>query len=264
MEKIELMIRKGQYVCKYDCFERSEILQEWNAQNTGAIICDMWQNHWCKGAALRTAQMAPRMNQVLTALRRSGVTIAHAPSDTMDFYSGFPGRINTLEASQGVTLEELLETKEILINEPKLEIDPKRVECDCAEQVKCAFFKAWYRQIEALEISDNDLIGEGDELLKALKARGILNIIIMGVHTNLCILARPFGIRNLLTYGFHVALVRDLTDCMAPHDEPPYVDHFTALDLVIWHIEKYLCGTVTSCQLLKDDNIFRFPQDKRV
>jgi hypothetical protein len=30
--------------------------------------------------------MAPRMNAVIKAARARGVTIVHAPSDTMDFY----------------------------------------------------------------------------------------------------------------------------------------------------------------------------------
>ena len=52
----------------------------------------MWDQHWCKGATARVAEMAPRMNQTIAALRARGVLIIHCPSETMKFYDGSPGR----------------------------------------------------------------------------------------------------------------------------------------------------------------------------
>jgi len=42
---------------------------EWNASETAVIICDMWSDHPCKMAAQRVADMAPRMNTVISAAR---------------------------------------------------------------------------------------------------------------------------------------------------------------------------------------------------
>jgi hypothetical protein len=36
----------------------------------------------------------------------------------------------------------------------------------------------------------------------------------MGGHTNMCVLDRSFAIKQLVRWGFAVALVRDLTDAM--------------------------------------------------
>ncbi|MDA7676778.1 isochorismatase family protein [bacterium] len=47
-----------------------------------------------------------------------------------------------------------------------------------------------------------------------MKQRGITNVIILGVHTNMCVLGRPFSIRQMVYQGQNVALVRDLTDTM--------------------------------------------------
>jgi len=44
--------------------------------------------------------------------------------------------------------------------------------------------------------------------------------------------------------------------------KPPFVSHFTGTDLVVEHIEKYWCPTVTSADLL-DAKEFRFQEDKR-
>ena len=64
----------------------------WDPRKTAVVICDMWNDHWCKSAAGRVAEMAPRMNDVITALRDRGVLIIHCPSDTMKYYENHPGR----------------------------------------------------------------------------------------------------------------------------------------------------------------------------
>src|SRR5262245_52113389 len=46
---------------------------EWKASETAIIVCDMWDDHYCKSAAQRVGVMAPRMNAVLTAARDHGV-----------------------------------------------------------------------------------------------------------------------------------------------------------------------------------------------
>src|SRR5215468_10496205 len=56
---------------------------KWEPSRTAAVVCDMWDRHWCKSATTRVAEMAPRMNDVLTELRSRGVLIIHCPSDTM-------------------------------------------------------------------------------------------------------------------------------------------------------------------------------------
>ena len=44
-------------------FERT---LDWEVAETAIIVCDMWDDHWCKLAAHRVGIMAPRMNQVLS------------------------------------------------------------------------------------------------------------------------------------------------------------------------------------------------------
>ena len=47
-----------------------------------------------------------------------------------------------------------------------------------------------------------------------MRQRGIKNVIVMGVHTNMCVLGRPFSIRQMVYQGQNVVLVRDMTDTM--------------------------------------------------
>ena len=65
---------------------------QWDASKTAIIVCDMWNTMRCKIPADRVAEMAPRMNEVITAARERGVLIVHAPSGTMDYYRDTPQR----------------------------------------------------------------------------------------------------------------------------------------------------------------------------
>jgi type 1 glutamine amidotransferase len=60
----------------------------------------------------------------------------------------------------------------------------------------------------------------------------------------------------------NVALVRDLTDTMYNPRRRPFVDHFRGTDLVVEHVEKYWCPTVTSAAILGGEP-FRFGADRR-
>jgi hypothetical protein len=73
----------------------------------------------------------------------------------------------------------------------------------------------------------------------------------MGVHANMCILNRSFGIRQLARWGIHCILVRDLTDAMYEPSSRPFVSHATGTELVIQYIEQHWAPTVTSVQMMQ-------------
>ena len=204
---------------------------EWNPQKTAIVICDMWDKHWCPNSTLRVAEMAPRMNEVVKAARLRGVFIIHCPSDTMDFYKDTPQR-KLAQAAPVVETKRPLERwcRIDLTKESPLPIDDTDGGCDCAEPVKN--YRAWSRQIADIEIHEGDAITESDEAYRLMKSRGIENVIVMGVHTNMCVLGRPFSIRQLVYQGMNVALMRDMTDTMYNPSMKPFVSHFTGNVLV--------------------------------
>jgi len=57
--------------------------------------------------------------------------------------------------------------------------------------------------------------------------------------------------------GKNVALVRDLTDTMYNPERWPNVSHFQGTELIVEHIEKFVCPTITSEQIAGGDP-FRF------
>ena len=121
----------------------------------------------------------------------------------------------------------------------------------------------WKSQIAAIEIRDDDAISDsGTEIWNMLEGRGIKNILLMGVHTNMCVLGRPFGLRNMSRAGKNVALVRDLTDTMYNSRKWPYVSHFEGTNRIVEHIEKYVAPTITSTDLTGQP-AFQFKADNR-
>ena len=75
-----------------DAFIISHEIQEWNPKETAIIICDMWNQHWCKGDTERVAEMAPFLNIDVYIARDRGVQIVHAPSSCMPYYDNHPAR----------------------------------------------------------------------------------------------------------------------------------------------------------------------------
>jgi nicotinamidase-related amidase len=230
-------------------WNQTETAAAWNPAGTAVVICDMWNKHWCKGATARVAEMAPRMNRLISELRRRGVLIIHCPSETMDFYKDHPGRA-LAQAAPKVDLDAIKRqfANRLPANEPSLPIDDSDGGCDDAPQ--CQQGRAWSREIATLEIKAGDAITDSAEAFFLMRQRGITNVIVMGVHENMCILNRPFSIRQMVKLGQNVVLMRDLTDTMYNSRRKPNVDHFTGTDLVCWHIEKYWCPTITSDQIL--------------
>src|SRR5439155_26254301 len=75
-----------------DRFKVVENEVSWEPKKTTLIICDMWDDHWCKSAARRVAEMAGPLNEAVKAARARGVFVIHAPSTCTGFYEGTPQR----------------------------------------------------------------------------------------------------------------------------------------------------------------------------
>lgn len=238
---------------------------EWDPSETVTIICDMWDQHWCKGATRRVAELAPQMNEVVSKARDKGVLIIHAPSGTIDYYKNHPGRKHARDASSAANLPDGIRKWCKWIDEREKKagypIDHSDGGCDC--EPKCEQGSPWRKQIDAIEISNDDAISDsGIEIWNLLQQRSIDNVILMGVHTNMCVLGRPFGLRNMARFGKNVVLMRDMTDTMYNSRAHPYVSHFTGTNFVIEHVEKLVCPTVTSTAFTGRPE-FRFKNDKR-
>ncbi|MGO8815192.1 MAG: hypothetical protein ACLQVG_11120 [Terriglobia bacterium] len=132
--------------------------------------------------------------------------------------------------------------------DPPLPIDDADGGCDTADK----FYQAWSRESSALSVAGNDVISaDGREIYSFLAQRGIKNLLVMGVHANMCILNRSFAIKQMTRWGIHCVLIRDLTDSMYnPHDRP-YVAHDQGTELVVEYIEQNWCPSALSGDLVQ-------------
>ena len=222
---------------------RSEETSEtWAPEKTALLLCDVWNSHWCRGAVERLDAMVERMNDVSHAVRNRGGLIVHAPSNTIEFYSDKEERKRVLTTPRTEPPDPADR------EDPPLPIDDTDGGSDTGEAHS---HKAWDQQHGAIDIEDRDVISDsGEEIYSVYADRGIDRMLIMGVHTNMCVLHRTFGIKAMVRWGVNVALIRDLTDTMYNPARSPYVDHDEGTRLVVSFIEKFWCPTVDSGQLL--------------
>ena len=233
----------------------------WEGANTAIVVCDMWDKHWCPEATERVDEMVPHMNRVLQLARQRGALIIHCPSDTMDFYKNHPGYHLAKAAPKFETTVPLKGWCSIEgQKEPPLPIDDSDGGCNgCPD---CRSYRAWSRQHAGIAIQAGDAVTDSVDAFYLMKQRNITNVVVLGVHANMCVLGRPFSIRQMVAQGQNVLLMRDMTDSMYNQARKPYVSHFVGTDLVVDHIEKYWCGSVTSSDLT-GENSFRFKSDVR-
>ncbi|WP_240928005.1 SMP-30/gluconolactonase/LRE family protein [Thalassoroseus pseudoceratinae] len=254
-------------------FEFREQTETWKPEETAIIVCDVWDLHHSLNAVKRLEQFAPRLDRVLKKARSAGVTIIHSPSDCMDAYAEHSARKRAQEApiASRIPFEikswcSVIPTEERAVypidqSDGGADDDPKQ------HAVWAAKLKSlgrnpgtpWKSQSALITIdSENDFISDrGDEVWNILESRGIQNVILTGVHVNMCVLGRPFGLRQMVRNGKHVVLMRDMTDSMYNPEQWPYVSHFEGTRRIISHIERYVCPTISSDQILGGDE-FRF------
>jgi nicotinamidase-related amidase/type 1 glutamine amidotransferase len=278
----QITVHKRSRIADGEKFRIQEVPETWSAGQTAIIVCDMWDSHHCLNAVRRAVEMAPRMNSVLEAARKQGATIIHAPSSCMAPYAEHPGRKLAQSAPKAANLPEgIAEWCRHIPAEDKGRYPIDQAdggEDDDLEEHKLWHEKLtalgrnpkapWKAQLALLRIDDADAISDsGVEIWNLLESRGIKNVILLGVHTNMCVLGRPFGLRQLAKNGKNVVLMRDMTDTMYNPLKWPYVSHYAGTELIVEHIEKFVCPSITSVDLLGKEATggqpFRFARDKR-
>jgi nicotinamidase-related amidase len=275
--KADITVHKRSRVESGGAFAVKEATETWQPGQTAIIVCDMWDSHHCLNAVRRCVEIAPRMNEVLNKAREQGVLIVHAPSSCMEPYQNHPGRKLAMAAPKAANLPaDISQWCRVIPSEEKgiYPIDQTQggEDDDLAEheiwQSKLAALgrnpkSPWKAEISLLTISDKDAISDsGVEIWNLLESRKIKNVILLGVHTNMCVLGRPFGLRQMAKNGKNVVLMRDMTDTMYDPSKWPYVNHFTGTQLIVDHIEKFVCPTITSVDFLGGEP-FRFSRDHR-
>jgi nicotinamidase-related amidase len=225
----------------------------WNPARTAIVVIDMWDDHHCKSAAARVSEMAPAMNETLKAARKRGVLIVHSPSDCADAYKDHSARKRALAAPKHGAPATFQWNHFDPKREAGLAAKLEEGGCSCDTPEPCSpSVRKWTKQTPFLDIDPvKDVVSaDGQEVFNVLKERRIDAVVLMGVHTNRCVLGRPFGIRQMVKLKEagelkSVLLCRDLTDSY--HRDPG--KHFEGLREIVAHVERHWCPTIESTAL---------------
>jgi lysophospholipase L1-like esterase/nicotinamidase-related amidase len=203
---------------------------------------------------------------VIEKARGEGVLIIHAPSSCMKPYEGTAARDRAKSAPKAARLPDKIAEwcKQIPAEEQAVypidqtdggEDDDPAEHAAWARELEAKGLNPrapWTKQIDTLRIDqEKDAISDsGVEIWNLLEARGIRNVILVGVHLNMCVAGRPFGLRQMAKNGKHVVLMRDMTDTMYNPQRWPFVSHQQGTELFIAHVEERICPTITSDQFI--------------
>ena len=164
-----------------------------------------------------------------------GMTVMLCPSDVVDNYSGYPQR----EAIFAIPQAEVPNVVDVTC--PPV---PDAGGCACGRE-RCSGNFGWDGMHPAFKIGANDLIPDTQAEVYAVCSKlGLTHLIYVGFHTQVCLLGKPMGLRNMKAAGLHCVLARDMTDA-----HPGYAPErgFTP-DLntqqVVEHFEKHLAPTI--------------------
>ena len=247
---IHLTVRWQQHDDDRAKFSSATATRDWRSSETALLICDTWDKHWCTSATRRCDALARQIAPLVEQARMHGVHIIHAPSDTLEFYRDHPARRRAIDLPMATAPSPIAACPLDAKREGALPIDDSDGGCDCEPSCKNVNQRAWTRQHPAIGIADADLITDsGQQVYNYLVHAGIKNVIYVGVHTNMCVLGRSFGIRQMTRLGFNTVLVRDLTDTMYNPRQRPFVEHAAGTDLVIKHVEQFWCPSTTRVAL---------------
>jgi nicotinamidase-related amidase len=253
--------------------------QSWAPEKTALIVCDFWDSHHCFNAVKRVEEMAPRMAEAVQTARSRGVLIIHAPSDCMKTYESHPARKRAMDAPPAADLppgiDKWLYWKDAEEEKAGYPIDATDGGSDDTPEEDAAWREElkrqgrdtkhpWRGEHPSITIdAERDVISDkGIEVWNVLAARGIDHVLFAGVHTNMCVCGRPFGLRQLSKNGKNIVLLRDLTDTMYNPAKRPFVSHCRGTELMLAHIEQRICPTALSSEVI-GGKTHKFGADKR-
>ena len=98
----------------------------------------------------------------------------------------------------------------------------------------------------ALRIGDADLMPDTQaEVYAICQEYGLTHLIYVGFHTQVCLLGKSMGLRNMKIAGLQCMLARDMTDAHPGYDPSRNFTPDLNTEQVVEHFEKYLAPSIS-------------------
>lgn len=176
------------------------------------VVTDWWDYHWCKTYAAHLAQMRDRLSDTARLLRRLGVSVIWAPTDTAWWYEHWPQR----RAARSIPQLDIPQVREFTV-----EWHVPHQTCHCGPGIPCTF-NLTHRSLDPLlHLDALDLIVDGARELYAIcRHRGITNLCYAGAALNACLVYKDLGIAAMQSAGLACWTAGYLTMAWSTYDPP--------------------------------------------
>lgn len=210
---------------------------------TALVLVDVWQRHYIKDPEARAEEIInSKLLPLLSAFRKAGVKIIHAPSPEVAVTHSNWVKILTRE-----------------------QVFPKRDEWPPADFLSSTgVYKPFAMPYEPMEeirkkmppltfhpkvvpLEGEPVVANGVELHEYLKKNKILFLIYAGFNTNACIINRDYGTIRMRDRGYKIILVKDCTTGMESKETKPTMAQTNG---AILFLEMFGCFTVASYDLI--------------
>ena len=190
-------------------------------ERVGLVLVDVWDRHYLEDPETRAETIIQqKIRPLLTACRRAGVEIIHAPSPTqarpVPVGSGdlgpnpplrHPVRPHAQSRSEPQWPPAEFRGKSGPFRQYAPPVDPQAAVRDQRRQ-------GLAMHPDVLPQGNEAVVATGDELHDYCRQKGILFLFYVGFNTNACILLRDYGTLEMGKRGYEVIILRDCTTGM--------------------------------------------------
>lgn len=200
-----------------ECIEE-EILHEerhWSlpAEQSALVLVDCWAEHFIRSHQENSGRiMQEVLAPVVEAARRAGVLVIHAPSPNyIDIYPQWVAYASDRDLG--------FEPPAPIPAWPPAEFRNRAGEYAAYKRPEEPKVREWLTDMSRYRIADvlapqpgDFVIRTGDQLHRLLTHQHRLHLFYAGFATNMCILYRDYGTRDMGRRGYNILLLRDCTD----------------------------------------------------
>ena len=253
MNKCGLYVKKQIQLFTNNDYEVFEKFKYYNYEELALLSIGIWNGHSCYSATERIHELSERANIFIKKMRSNGSHIIHCGSyNNYHCKTGNWDNTNLRKNIKGHPIAPLIDKG---LNIPPLPIDDSDGGYDKKDK-NLEYNKQSIAIHSNIEIDyDNDCISDySKEILNYLYSKNIKCILVFGTHTNMCLLDKPYGIKWFIRYGFPVIVVKDLCDTMYNPKMSPYVSQSESNNIMNEWLEKYICPTIDSNEVIDLNN----------
>ena len=257
--KVILSLRKHeQFFVNDTVLERIEKEKIYNTNEIAILVIGMWSSHQCLVTDKKLQELSPKVDLFLKKARTNNMKVIFGSSSL----TKLPKYKSLRDNMKNIPFANLVDKG---LNFPPI---PFNDSDDGINERNPDFKRGDVDMNPLIEISNTDSMTDNSkELLNYLYHHKIKLCLIVGVHTNMCVLDRPYGMKNIARYGFPMAIVRDLADPMIKPDGIIIKDRDVALEKIIHYVEQYFAPSIDSRDIMiinKDTKIIRCDIDDTI